>query len=380
LAAGGDPCQGIREVDAAERVLFEHTQGVAVLAEELDVDILSVSSHVPRSMAGKIAAVGFPDGLDSAIERDFPERYQPISLSGGLSECFQHIADHSVFEAYGANPAGPLMAGGGPMIVPGHRVVGSMADHLGVAQDGSLLAAERRLFQLMLNWRYAALQDGPERPWVFTFHAHLFDLHAGDPDPTESSDRERNAVQGQSFRGEVDALAGIIDGFASVSTWKGVESSGAGVMEWARVDEMRAEGSAFSYGDEIDPRPPVTEANNPYLHLVSTHLKNSHKVCEHSVDGTTVVGFERCDAGWSWAAPARGFGCSDGAVPTWVGVALSTGASCIAVDPVGLQAAPVDGDEFTEPVYCAGGFWVPHVGLLLEANEDAVLPELCTSG
>ncbi|MGB0638174.1 MAG: hypothetical protein ACPGTU_02505, partial [Myxococcota bacterium] len=349
LAEGGDPCQGMREVDAAERVLFEHAQGVAVLAEELDTDILTVSSHIPRSMAGKIAAVEFPDGLDSTSHRDFPERYQPISLSGGLSECFQHIADHSVFEAYGSNADGPLMAGGGPMVVPGHRVVGSMASHLGVAQDGSLLAAERRLFQLMLNWRYAALQGGPERPWVFTFHAHLFDLHDGEPDPDEPSARDRNAVQGQSFRGEVDALAGIVDSFSSVSNWKGVESSGSGVMEWSRVDQIQAEGSAFSYGDEGEPHPAVTDDNNPYLHLVSTHLKNSHKVCEESVGGTTLVGFERCDAGWSWGTPVRGFGCSDGSEPTWVGVALSAEPSCVDIDPVGLRVAPVDGDELTAP-------------------------------
>jgi hypothetical protein len=380
LAPAGDPCGEMSEVDGAERVLFEHAQGVAGLADELGTDILSISSHIPRSMVGKVASVEFPDELDGSVRRDFPERYKPVSLGGGLSECFQHAADHSAFEVYGASMDAPLMAGGGPMVVPGHRVVGSMAPHLGVPQDGSLPAAERRLFQLMLNWRYAALQDGPERPWVFTFHAHLFDIQDGDPDPSEASDRQRNAVQGQSFRNEIDALAGVIDQFARLSTWEGVQSTGEGVMEWVRVDQLHEQGSAFSYGDESEPQPELTEDNNPYLHLVSTHLENTHKVCDVSIGGTTVVGFERCDAGWSWGAPSRGFGCSDGSVPTWVGVALNVGTSCTSIDPVGLRVAPVDGDEFEDPVACGGGLWVPNVGLLLEANEGAVLPGMCASG
>lgn len=272
------------------------------------------------------------------------------------------------------------MAGGGPLIAPGHRVVGSMAPHLGVDQDGSLPAAERRLFQLMLNWRYAALKNGPERPWVFTFHAHLFDLHSGDPDPDSADARDRNAVVGQSFRGDVEALSKIVDGWTVRPNWAGVDSTGDGVAEWVRVDEMSAEGSAFSYGDADEPQPSLDAENNPYLHLVSTVLANGHKVCETAIDGGTVYGFERCDAGWSWGAPARGYGCSDGNSPTWVGVIIPNLPGCVDVDPSGLRVAPVDGDTLGPPSTCAGGLRVPEVGLVVEADDDASLPAVCGSG
>ena len=74
LAASSDPCADVNEVDGAERILFEHSHGVAVLAEELGTDILSVSSHIPRSMAGKVAAVESPDDLDVTISRPSVEK------------------------------------------------------------------------------------------------------------------------------------------------------------------------------------------------------------------------------------------------------------------------------------------------------------------
>ena len=374
---GTDPCLNTNEDELAEWVLVNQVEGAAALAEELGVDLLSISSHVPRTMSGKIMAANDPDGLDPDQSHSFSSRFRPISVGGGLSACLSGVLDHPPFEAYGASPNGPVLAGDGPMVVPSVRVVGSMAPHYGMTRDGSLPAAHRRLIQLLVNWRFAALNGEPERAWAFGFHAHLFDLQDGKPNPWDPADRELDPAVGQSFRGEVEALSQIFDGLAEQAEWNGVVSTSGQVAEWRTVEKLSREGSQFSFGTEGEPLPSDPEAS-PYLPLVSNHLARSHYACDVQIDSAHVYGFERCASGWSWGHP--GYGCADKQDPVWVGLIVPDLDGCISILPKGLRVAPVNGGHFSDPDVCLDGIWVPKEGMLVEVSRDAALPERCASG
>ena len=378
LPESGHPCFGVEEEPLAEWVVHNQVQGVSVLAEQLGHDLLSFSSHVPRTNAGKILALTDPDALNPNIERIFPDRFRPKSLGSGLSSCLSAVADHPPFEAFPVSGSAPLLAGTGPMVVPAVRVVGSMAPHFGLERDGSLAAAHRRLIQLLVNWRYAAIKGDNSRPWMFTFTAHLFDLQGGKPNPFLPEERQSNAMVGQSFRADVEGLSALVDQLSQESIWNGVSSTGRGVTEWRSTDQLSMDGSQFSFGEEDDPVPSELDEEFPYLPLVSTVLSQSHHLCEMTVGPAQVYGFERCEAGWVWGAP--GYGCADKSEPQWVGLILPTTDGCIEMNTEGLQVGPIDGSTLGPPVSCGEGLWVPQVGVLVEATRDAVLPGLCTLG
>jgi hypothetical protein len=378
LPESQDPCRGIEEEPLAEWVVHNQVQGVSTLAERLGADLLSFSSHVPRTIAGKMMAVSNPDGLDEEEHRVFSDRFQPVSLGSGLSSCLSDVADHPPFEAFPADARAPLLAGTGPMVVPGVRVVGSMASHFGMKRDGSLPAAHRRLIQLLVNWRYSGLMGDEGRPWTYTFHAHLFDLQGGKSDPFRAADRESNAAEGQSFRPDVEGLAALVDGLSKQVFWNGVETTGQGVTEWRTTDEFSMEGTQFSFGDVEDPLPTDTWDDFPYLPLVSKVLANSHFQCEVQVGNARVYGFRRCDSGWGWGAP--GYACVNGAVPRWVGLVIPTSDGCVEIEPKGLQVAPVDGQKLEPANSCPDGLWAPREGLVVQASREATLPGRCTSG
>jgi hypothetical protein len=373
--ATDDPCAATREnpiVEAdpqtVETLVHYGASAVHPLATMLGAPIKSFTAHLPRSMATKIAVLEDPDSIDPDVHRSFPESFQPVSLGSAYAECLQQAVDHPPFEVYPADGLLPLGAGQGPMIVPGNRVVGSMASHLGKPSDGSLEAARRRLLQLLLNWRVAGLRGERARPWVFTFHAHLFDLGKGAPDPTDPAGRLRAATQGHPFREDVDALARTIDQLSARPQWHGVGGS-EGVMQWSLPEDLSVAGSRFG----LDP-----DGDLPYLPLVTERLAEGHLVCSTSEDGFDFFVVDRCPSGWAWGGSGFGQHCSDGQVPEVVTVILKGGGGCAPGDSHGLQVGEVDGERMTGPSRCPDGLRVPSSGLIVERQDGgAWRSDLC---
>ncbi len=389
LPNGGDPCGISADVpgtevqdQSMEELIYWSSMAVAPLAQTAETSITSLTSHTPRTMGAKITAALEPDALDPSISREFPSAFAPRSLGAAYSECFQQAVDHPPLEVYAADTVMALRAGDGLPIVPGNRVVGSMAPHLGAAVDGSTEAAKRRLVQLLLNWRVAALNGDQDRPWVFTFHEHLFDLGAGGPNPNSPEARQRNASNGQSFRPDLESLAEAVDELVGRDSWAGIGVGKGGVLEWARPDEVSSAGSGFNYvtGDG-QPLSTFEPEHYPYLPLVAERLKNSHYRCNWSVNGTDALLFDRCPAGWAWGETASGYHCTDSSPPEEVLVLVRPMSGCVAMNLAEVRAASITAEKMGEPEHCGAGIWVPQEGLIVEARGERVLEnDVCATG
>jgi hypothetical protein len=378
VVAPMDPCGDVSEPAGVERAVSEAASGAAALADVLGMDLLSFGSHLPRSIAGKVTVVEDPQALDTGIQSEFPASFRPKILGAGLSECFVHEYDHPILEAYPASETGPLHVGDGPMVVPGTRVVGSMAAHLGVGQDGSVGASQRRFVQQLIQWRHSALKGEADRPWAFTFHTHLFDLMAGTPGEHSPGDRRSDATIGQKFRDDLDQVANMLDTWAKADGLAGVRSTGTGVVEWETV-----EGFA-EMGPGVDS--PTSYVEYPYLPVLR-QLDDSHLACTTSTKGVWMAGFERCGSGWSWGENGGGYTCSDGEEPDWLTVLIPDRAGCQSIPKAGstgwtLDAEnPADGPFLIEdPMECWGELFVPAEGLLVVAEPDSLLPSICLNG
>jgi hypothetical protein len=378
VAATLDPCGDVSEPVGVERATSEAANGVTKLADVLGMDLVSFGSQLPRSVAGKVTAVEDPQALDTGVYSDFPPEYQPKILGAGLSECFVHEFDHPIFEAYPSSDLGPLEVGDGPMVVPGTRVVGSMAAHLGVGQDGSVGASQRRFVQQLIQWRHSALKGEADRPWAFTFHTHLFDLMAGTPEKQNPSDRDSDAVAGQKFRGDLDQVAAFLDTWSRASGFTDVRSTGTGVVEWVTAE-------AFA---EMGPGPdsPTSYEEYPYLPVLQ-QLEHSHLACTASTHGVWIAGFERCTAGWSWGRGEGGYTCSDDAEPDWLTVLIPASEGCQPIPKAGSTGWVLDAENpadgpflIEEPLECWGDLFVPSAGLLVIAESDSLLPSFCMNG
>ena len=378
VPAADDPCASsdvrpVEEVSASQVEALVHYGATAVhpIASMLGASIDSFTAHVPRSMATKIAVLEDPDGIDQEVQRSFPDTFRPSHLSSALSECFQHAVDHPPFEVYAADRVAPLVAGDGPMVIPGNRVVGSMAPHLGQASDGSLGAARRRLLQLMLNWRVSGLRGDAPRPWVYAFHAHLFDLGQGTPDPFDDAGRLRAASQGHPFRADVEALALTVDQLAARGSWRGARGE-QGVMAWSLPEALDVAGSQFGQSEETE---------QPYLPLVTERLAHSHLVCSAAHDGFDIFELERCPGGWEWGGDQYGQHCISGRLPEAVTVVVAAHDRCVAGPSRGLSVGEVDGVRMSAPARCPGGLRVPAAGLIIERIDGQPWrAELCGSG
>ncbi len=370
---GATQANPIEEVDPSlvEALVHYGATSVHPLASMLGHPIDSFTAHVPRSMETKILVLEDPDGIDPLVQRAFPQSFQPRTLGSAYSECYQQAVGHPVFEVYPADPILPLGAGQGPPIIPGNRVVGSMASHLGADQDGSVGAARRRLVQLLLNWRVAGLRGESDRPWVYTFHAHLFDLGAGAPDPWIEEDRQRDATAGQAFRGDILALSETLDQLASRSAWRGVGGDD-GVLKWSLPRDLEVTGSRFS----VDP-----SADGAYLPLVTERLGESHLRCAVTDGDFDLFVLDRCPGGWAWGGEGFGQHCADLAPKETVTVVVSDVGGCMQAETDGLIVGAVDGSQMTPPERCDGGLSIPQAGLIVErADGLAWLDGPCESG
>ena len=378
VAASMDPCGEVSEPPGVERATSEAAIGAGALADVLGLDLVSFGSQLPRSIAGKVTVMEDPQALDTGIQSDFPPSFRPKILGAGLSECFVHEYDHPILEAYSASPTGPLDVGDGPMVMPGTRVVGSMAAHLGVKQDGSVGASQRRFVQQLIQWRHSALKGEADRPWSFTFHTHLFDLMAGTPDQHSPGDRVSDATVGQKFRDDLDQVAGMLDTWTRVDGLGDVRSTGGGVVEW-----MTSEGIAAKGPGEHSP---TSYTEYPYLPVLQ-QLDDSHLVCTVSSHGVWMAGFERCASGWSWGQHEGGYTCSDGEEPEWLTVLIPNNEGCQPIPTAGSSGWILDGENpedgpfvFDPPLECWGELFVPAEGMLVIAESDSLLPSFCLNG
>jgi hypothetical protein len=349
--------------DVLEDVVGFGVRGVAALADELSVPLTSFTGHLPASMAGKIALVTDPDSIAPGL----PDAFAPVGLSSAYSECLLQQVDHPPFELWSASDSQALLAGDGPIVLPGERVVGSMAEHLEAPTDGTWAAASRRLIQLLISWRYAALTGSDPRPWAYTFHIHLYQLEPGLPDPADPAARhELLPEEGQAYRGDVEGIAGMLDTLAASPTWQGV--GGEGVVRWVLPEDLSADGSRFSYGG-ADAPPPVGMDREvyPYLPLVAERLADSHLVCSGMVGEVAVYRFLRCEAGWQWGGPG-GF-CPEPVAEVYALIPQQP--TCLSVPGGALRAGAVDAEALSGADWCGdGGLHVPVQGLLVEPLED----------
>lgn len=361
-----------------EQVVAYGARAAAALGDPLDADLLSFTGHFPRTMAGKIAVVEDPERLDPSSEAAFPERFSPLGLGSAYNECLTQAVDHPPFEAWPADEAQALLAGEGPAVTPGVRVVGSMAPHLGEPADGSLEAVSRQWLQALLNWRAAALAGAPARPWTFTFHTHDFDLYEGSPNPNVSADRSLQPKAGERYRQDLEGMASLLDRFAAQDQWQGVSAADGAVARWALPADLDDEGSEFSYG-LADAAPPdgLDPALYPYLPLVAERLANTHLACVGSVDEVEIYGLLRCEGGWAWGEGSAGYHCADAAAPAWVYALVPASSSCVSAPEGAAVGGAVDDDALGPVERCADGIAVPAQGLLLEPAGGPWWEERC---
>ena len=97
------------------------------LADVMASDMTSFTGHLPASLSSKVALVSDPDSVLAGI----PDSFSPVGLSSAYGECFVQHVDHPAMEVWSADAHQALLAGDGPMVLPGERIVGSMAEHLG---------------------------------------------------------------------------------------------------------------------------------------------------------------------------------------------------------------------------------------------------------
>ncbi|MFT5687062.1 MAG: hypothetical protein ACI8RZ_008019 [Myxococcota bacterium] len=360
-AWSGEP---LTEADPAvlEDVVGFGVRGVASLADVMGTPLASYTGHLPASLSGKIAMVTDP----TSIVPDLPTSFAPTGLSSAYSECFFQQVDHPPFELWRADDGQALLAGEGPVVLPGERVVGSMAEHLEAPTDGTWAAASRRLIQLLISWRHAALTGQAARPWAYTFHVHLYQLEPGLPDPDDPAARhDIFPDEGQPYRGDVEGIAGMLDVLSDSPTWQG--AGGSGVVQWVLPEDLSAEGSQFSYGTPDAPPPDgLDAAQYPYLLLVAERLAESHLACSAMVEGVAVYRFLRCPSGWQWGGP--GSRCLDPVEPVFA--LIPQDATCLAVPDGLLSAASVDAEVMSGAEWCSDGrLSIPIQGLLVEPAE-----------
>ena len=254
------------------------------------------------------------------------------------------------------------------MVVPGERVIGALDEHLDVWADTSASAAARRLIQLMLNWRISGLRGDVQRPWVFTFHTHLYQLNPGTPAPLDPTARESSTREGGMLRGDLEALSSWMDELAGSGELSGVPAAGGAVLDWVAPSELVTEGSGFDYGSvDQSPDSELDLEQYPYLPMVAERLDQSHLVCEGHRDGVTIFGFSRCADGWAWGAPGPGYGCRDQGRPEGLYVLLAPDTACVDVPRAALQVAALDAEGMGEAQWCdSGRLMVPREGLIIE--------------
>jgi len=364
-----DPVIEARD-DLVEDVVGVGVRGASAIADPLGEPLVSFTGHLPKSMAGKIDILEDPGRFSSDGVSTFPDTFRPTDLGSAYSECLTVSVDHQPFETWLADEDQALLAGDGPPVVPAARVVGSMSVHLGVPQDGSLGADARRLLQELVNWRYAGLVGDEPRPWIFTFHEHLFDLYPGDPNPNVEDERGLRPNVGQKFRKDLEGMASLVDAFAGRAGWQGVDASDSAVIHWAHPADLDPAGSRFSYGvaDEAPPEG-MDRDTYPYLPLVAERLAGTHLVCAGSEGDVEIYGMLRCDAGWAWGGDSPGYHCQDAASPGWVYLLIPDRPTCLDAPAGAASAAAVDDEEMGAPTLCGGGLEVPLQGLLVEPAE-----------
>jgi hypothetical protein len=255
-----------------------------------------------------------------------------------------------------------------------------MALHLGEPTDGSWEADARRLLQLLVNWRYASLTGASARPWTFTFTIHTFDLYPGSPNPLIADERDVLPQVGMKYRGDLDALARMVDDLAGRATWRGVSADGESIARWILPRDLADDGSGFSY--EIGGEPPPTgldEDAYPYLYVVAERLARTHLACAGSTDDADVYGFLRCTGGWSWGLRQTGFSCSDGRAAEWVYLVVPEGPACLPA-PAGVTgAAAVDAESWPASEWCSlAEIAVPPQGSIVEATGGGGFADACS--
>jgi hypothetical protein len=358
------------ESSIVERVLAYGVESAAPIAELASTELLSFTGHLPRTMAGKIAVVEDPDSLDPDNDVEFSSLFKPVNLGSAYSECLHRVSDHPPLEPWPADESSSLARGDGPVVVPGERVIGAMTEHLDARADTAASAAARRLIQLLLNWRYEGLKGDTDRPWVFTFHTHLYQLNPGVPGALDGTAREATTREGGMLRGDLEALAGLLDQGREWREFGGVEGSGGSVIDWIQPSELVHEDSGFDFGSAgMAPVQTLESSSFPYLPLVAERLENSHLVCQGVLDGVELYGFSRCNGGWAWASPGPGYSCMDGGSPEGVYVLLPSQPACLSVESAALQAGPLDAQQLGAPTWCGGSsIEVPLEGLIVEPS------------
>lgn len=346
-------------------------------AEETRFD--TVTGAVPRWLFNKRLAVEAPDDIDVSVSRTFPVSYAPLTSGPAESECFYRVADHAPFTVYPQDDWLALGSGSGPAVLPGVPSLGHLDERFDSFTDSTVPAARRRMIQLLVNWRYTALAGGADRPWVFSWGDHDFDLLEGMPGSHDPLARDSLPEQGSHFREELLGLVVWVQDLSVRTGWHGVEAPD-GLVRWEAPRNIAGQGdesTPFSYLDEQgEPLEEWDPSRYPYLALVAEELAHSHLVCESTMGEVGFYGFQVCPGGWDWAVTATGgYTCAGGGDPSWVYLLLSASNVCLpltsTMEP--LLAAPVDGARLEPPVGCQGGVDVPTRGLLLRTVSGSPL-------
>lgn len=373
-AWSGDPqTEGSSAI--SEEVAAYGAGSAAELAALLDTELRSFTGHLPRSMAAKATLLDDPEGLDPDSGAAFPEAFRPTDLGSAYSECLLQAVDHPPFEVYPADAHAALARGSGPLVVPGERVVGSMAEHLDAPSDGSLGAVRRRILQLLLNWRYEGLMGGPERPWTWTFHTHLYQLYPGSVARRDPTGREASTRDGVPLREDLLGVGSFLDEFAGLASWQDVAGAEGAVVEWGLPEdleglELSEEEGLFDYGGGGAPPEGLDAEHYPYLPLVAEVLAQTHLRCTGRLKRVELFGLEHCEAGWAWGGEdTPGYHCADGAAATWRYVLVPEEEACLRTDTSGLQGAALDAGSLGSVPSCRKGLSVPEAGLLVVPSD-----------
>ena len=353
-----------------EEVVAYGVSSAALLASRTNSELTSFTGHLPRTMEGKIAVVTDPESLNPEVTTVFSPLFAPTNLGSAYSECMHRIADHPPFEAWNSDVDSALAFGSGPAVIPGERVIGAMDEHLDVWADTSASAAARRFLSLLLNWRHAALVGDSDRPWVFTFHTHLYQLNPGLPASLDPTARQSSTREGGRLRGDLEAMSSLLDRFSRLDRFAGVPVAKDQLVDWIPPSIVETEGSHFqlSSGEALPPTE-LSEGDYPYLALLAERLENTHLVCEGQRGDVLLFGFSRCDSGWSWGSPGPGYGCQSGESPDGVFVLVPEAPTCLDVESSAMQVGRLGGAEMTGPDWCGGGaISVPIEGLIVEPS------------
>lgn len=364
-----------------EEVVWETAAAGDSLLQALgrDVAFSTFTGAIPRSLEHKRLTVTGPDALDPDTSRSFPASFLPVSAGPADSECFTQVADHPPFTVFPQDDHLALASGEGPPVIPGVASLGRMDERFGAYADSTPPAALRRLLQLLLNWRYDALQGRPTRPWIFTWGNHLFDLYEGTPGSHDPLARDTLPEVGNAFRADAEELLSAVVGLAGQTSWHGVQAPD-GVLRWVGPEELAAappDLEPFSYvSPEGEPLPDLDLSAYPYLPLPARLLARTHLACTGWLGDAEVFVFQRCEAGWDWGmSETGGYACLDGASPTWTYLAVADSDDCVPapISPSPLLSAAIDEPDLGPASGCPGGLDVPVQGLLFEAQDGGAV-------